>query len=247
MFTSPYNIENLRRTLVAAVSAVNTPRGDVAPACSTSGVAAACRASGGYTPLASSRPMRNAVRHVTSSAPKVFPCLVCPKTFNRRDNLTLHIRTHTGEKPYVCPYCPYRTTISSNVYRHMRKKHATEEHIPGAPCFTQLSSYSASSSIANPTSASSSRNSLLFSSEFVGSFESLNQSVADCAVTSPAPTSPIETDTDPLTDVVQYSSSVGASTADVLSPDAGGSRSVVCQVTEEEPDTAEEFSSFGNL
>ena len=57
---------------------------------------------------------------------KAFPCHLCNKVFSRRDNLTLHIRTHTGEKPYLCPYCDYRTTISSNVYRHMRKKHAHE-------------------------------------------------------------------------------------------------------------------------
>lgn len=61
-----------------------------------------------------------------SPKPKMFPCPVCPKVFRRRDNLTLHFRTHTGEKPHVCPHCDYRTTISSNVYRHIRKKHAAQ-------------------------------------------------------------------------------------------------------------------------
>ncbi|KAK3872632.1 hypothetical protein Pcinc_002086 [Petrolisthes cinctipes] len=64
---------------------------------------------------------------------KPYSCVYCPKRFSRRDNLTLHLRTHTGEKPYHCPHCDYRTTISSNVYRHMRNKH--QQEIDGKPLY----------------------------------------------------------------------------------------------------------------
>ena len=53
----------------------------------------------------------------------MFPCPRCPKIFKRRDNLRLHYRTHTGERPFECTHCGYRTTCSSNLYRHLRVKH----------------------------------------------------------------------------------------------------------------------------
>ena len=101
--------------------------------------------------------MPNSLRRTNT---RVFPCLLCPKTFSRRDNLTLHIRTHTGEKPYLCPHCDYRTTISSNVYRHMRKKHPdlSSSGLGGAGSFLQ--------NIASPLTAALDDDTTLF--EFTG-------------------------------------------------------------------------------
>lgn len=47
-------------------------------------------------------------------------CLYCQKVFTNRSNLIVHLRSHTGEKPYKCKLCPYACAQSSKLTRHMR-------------------------------------------------------------------------------------------------------------------------------
>lgn len=47
-------------------------------------------------------------------------CEYCGKVFKNCSNLTVHRRSHTGEKPYKCQLCAYACAQSSKLTRHMK-------------------------------------------------------------------------------------------------------------------------------
>lgn len=47
-------------------------------------------------------------------------CEFCGKVFRNCSNLTVHRRSHTGEKPYKCMVCTYACAQSSKLTRHMK-------------------------------------------------------------------------------------------------------------------------------
>lgn len=47
-------------------------------------------------------------------------CEYCGKVFKNCSNLTVHRRSHTGEKPYKCDLCQYACAQSSKLTRHMK-------------------------------------------------------------------------------------------------------------------------------
>jgi len=47
-------------------------------------------------------------------------CEYCNKVFKNGSNLTVHKRSHTGEKPYRCRMCNYACAQSSKLTRHMK-------------------------------------------------------------------------------------------------------------------------------
>ncbi|XP_068240483.1 longitudinals lacking protein, isoforms H/M/V-like isoform X20 [Palaemon carinicauda] len=47
-------------------------------------------------------------------------CPVCSKSFDTRTKLETHLRTHTGERPYACTYCPYQACQMSTLQAHLR-------------------------------------------------------------------------------------------------------------------------------
>ncbi|XP_037798493.1 zinc finger protein 771-like [Penaeus monodon] len=50
-------------------------------------------------------------------------CAICNKAFETRYKLERHQRTHTGEKPYACPYCPHRCNQRDNLKAHIASRH----------------------------------------------------------------------------------------------------------------------------
>ena len=56
----------------------------------------------------------------THTGEKPFQCDMCNATFKQLSHLTTHRRTHTLERPFICNSCPARFTQSSSLKRHIR-------------------------------------------------------------------------------------------------------------------------------
>ena len=52
----------------------------------------------------------------------------CDKAYSRLENLKTHLRSHTGEKPYLCKYesCGKAFSNASDCAKHMNRTHSDE-------------------------------------------------------------------------------------------------------------------------
>lgn len=52
-----------------------------------------------------------------------FVCFACDYHTRIKRSMEVHIRTHTGEKPYKCKHCFYESSDKSHLMRHKKIRH----------------------------------------------------------------------------------------------------------------------------
>uniref|UniRef100_A0A8P4GA12 Zinc finger protein 648 n=1 Tax=Dicentrarchus labrax TaxID=13489 RepID=A0A8P4GA12_DICLA len=80
-------------------------------------------------------PFCNLQSHLqTHSGLKPYHCPFCVKTYIWSSDYRKHIRTHTGEKPYVCDTCGKDFIRSSDLRKHERNMHTNNKPFPCTHC-----------------------------------------------------------------------------------------------------------------
>ena len=71
--------------------------------------------------------VRHGCKQETTLLDEGFKCPICRSSFNRKDLLDRHVKTHVTDRPFKCSQCDYSCKRNDNLTDHVKRKHSTEE------------------------------------------------------------------------------------------------------------------------
>ena len=54
---------------------------------------------------------------------RLHVCPLCRKSFAKKYDLNRHVKTHTGERPFNCPFCLHTASRNDNLRVHIYTMH----------------------------------------------------------------------------------------------------------------------------
>lgn len=82
------------------------------------------------------------LHHRTPSDKRLYVCKFCQKTFTQSSNCRRHERAHNGERPFICKFCQKAFSQFSNLQRHERMHTGNRNPFACKICSKQFSSKS---------------------------------------------------------------------------------------------------------
>ena len=91
----------------------------------------------GVLPMMPTVPLARTANKAKQDKCQKLVCEICRKTFLRPSALKVHMRIHSGDRPFKCPHCPRTFTQSGNLTVHLRK-HSGEKPFACTICLKRF-------------------------------------------------------------------------------------------------------------